>query len=365
MKILSIDGGGIRGIIPARILSELEQELQNKEGEEARLCNYFDLICGTSTGGIIAIGIALGIPAKDILKLYKENAKKIFPKIPFIRWMRRWIPQWVLHIFTYVCKGSLYQNKALKELLEKHYGIDTKINDCKTRLCVTTYGLRDGKMHILKTKHHQDYTRDLHMRAVDAALATAAAPVYFEPYSYQYSIDEGSLNYEQVCDVDGGVYANNPALIGLIEAHCALEREAHCDKEKERADDIHLLSIGTGEVKFKEKDIKKEKGIKYWITPDKSSSLRIYELMASAQSSYIDNMLKIMCKGIGGNKEPKFDYLRIQQDLDTDIPMDTSDPDDLEELERIGADLWFDNSKELKKYIETKVTSYKEEENNG
>jgi hypothetical protein len=87
--------------------------------------------------------------------------------------------------------------------------------------------------------------------------------------------------------------------------------------------------------------------------------------MASAQSSYIDNMLKIMCKGIGGNKEPKFGYLRIQQDLDTDIPMDTSDPDDLEELERIGADLWFDNRKELKEYIETKVTPYNKEENHG
>ena len=78
-KILSIDGGGIRGIIPAKVLYHLEEEAIKKDGADARLCDYFDLVCGTSTGGIIAIGIALGMPAKDILKLYQENAKRIIP----------------------------------------------------------------------------------------------------------------------------------------------------------------------------------------------------------------------------------------------------------------------------------------------
>lgn len=69
-KILSIDGGGIRGIIPAKILSLIEEKL-NQEGKENQICDYFDLICGTSTGGIIAIGLALGMRASDILSLYK------------------------------------------------------------------------------------------------------------------------------------------------------------------------------------------------------------------------------------------------------------------------------------------------------
>lgn len=79
-KILSIDGGGIRGVIPAKILCDLEEEAIKKDGPEARLCDYFDLVCGTSTGGIIAIGIALGMTAKEILNLYMKNATKIFPK---------------------------------------------------------------------------------------------------------------------------------------------------------------------------------------------------------------------------------------------------------------------------------------------
>lgn len=77
-KILSIDGGGIRGIIPAKILALAEQELQ-RTGQANRICDYFDLICGTSTGGIIAIGLALGMPASEILSLYRDHAREIFP----------------------------------------------------------------------------------------------------------------------------------------------------------------------------------------------------------------------------------------------------------------------------------------------
>ena len=77
-KILSIDGGGIRGIIPAKILALAEEELK-RNNHACRICDYFDLICGTSTGGIITIGLALGMPAYEILSLYRDNAKIIFP----------------------------------------------------------------------------------------------------------------------------------------------------------------------------------------------------------------------------------------------------------------------------------------------
>jgi len=97
-KILSIDGGGMRGIIPAKILCELEEELQKDHGEDARLCDYFDLICGTSTGGIIAIGLALGMSAKEMLNLYIEHGKEIFSH----KWFR---------LFT---KGRFYDQNILK-----------------------------------------------------------------------------------------------------------------------------------------------------------------------------------------------------------------------------------------------------------
>ena len=102
-KILSIDGGGMRGIIPAKILCELEEELQRREGPEARLCDYFDLICGTSTGGIIAIGLALGMSAKEMLNLYVAHGKEIFSATLLQRFKSR----------------TLYNREALQKHLQQ------------------------------------------------------------------------------------------------------------------------------------------------------------------------------------------------------------------------------------------------------
>ena len=116
-KILSIDGGGIRGVIPAKILCDLEEEAIKKDGPEARLCDYFDLVCGTSTGGIIAIGIALGMTAKEILNLDMKNATKIFPK---------------KNIITSFTKNTpFYEKKPLEELLQECYGGCTRNRDTR------------------------------------------------------------------------------------------------------------------------------------------------------------------------------------------------------------------------------------------
>lgn len=136
-KILSIDGGGIRGIIPAKVLYHLEEEAIKKDGADARLCDYFDLVCGTSTGGIIAIGIALGMTAKDILKLYQENAKRIFPH------------KSLWHAF--IKNEPFYSREALEKLLAESFNPfdyrtnDTRIYHCKTRLCIPTYDLDKGE----------------------------------------------------------------------------------------------------------------------------------------------------------------------------------------------------------------------------
>src|SRR5690606_35318780 len=107
-KILSIDGGGIRGLIPAKVLAELEAELQ-KEEPEKKLHEYFDLICGTSTGAILAIGISLGIPAKDLAKFYEDNAKLIFP-----RFSLRILPSKCRALFN-----SIYSNRPLLKKLQE------------------------------------------------------------------------------------------------------------------------------------------------------------------------------------------------------------------------------------------------------
>lgn len=339
-KILSIDGGGIRGIIPAKILCDLEEEAIKKDGPEARLCNYFDLVCGTSTGGIIAIGIALGMTAKEILSLYMENAQKIFPKKNIVSALTQNIP--------------FYDRKPLQKLLQECYGKctrnrDTRIHHCKTRLCIPTYDLDKGEVHVFKTDHLPQYHRDCHMPVVDVALATAAAPVYFSPHTFQYE-DIGTTNMNTfINNVDGGVLANNPALIGLAEARycicCPLEN-------------IEMLSLGTGTVNLKEGRINKKMGIRYWINPQSEHGLRIYEVMSSAQSLFIDNMMKMIYKGAGHSGKQRFKYVRAQKMLDTNLPLDTTDKLSLGRLLSIGQELYKEHGEVMKPFLNNKIIPY-------
>lgn len=331
-KILSIDGGGMRGVIPAKVLCELEEELQRSHGESARLCDYFDLICGTSTGGIIAIGLALGMSAKEMLSLYVEHGKKIFSN----KWFR---------LFT---KGRFYDQSILKKFLMDAYG-DARLDDCRTRICIPTYDLYRGVIHVLKTRHHEGLSRDYHMPAVDAALSTSAAPVYFHPYSFHYT-NIGSENINSAFHhIDGGVFANNPALIGITEAHSCLNVPL---------ENIELLSLGTGEILLKELKPNKKIRASYWLNPIGPDGLRLYELVASAQSVNIHNTLTMLQKGIGKNEEERFKYIRIQQVLDKKIDLDASDDESLEILMHIGQELYKLNDTDLKSFIKTRIEAY-------
>ena len=174
-KILSIDGGGIRGIIPAKILALAEEELK-RNNHACRICDYFDLICGTSTGGIIAIGLALGMPAYEILSLYRDIAKIIF--------LHQGNLQKVLKILF---KEELYKRETLKHFLSDSYNryageSPARLGHCQTRVCIPAYDADRGMMHVFKTSHHPQLTRDYQIPACDIALSTAAAPVYFDSY---------------------------------------------------------------------------------------------------------------------------------------------------------------------------------------
>lgn len=331
-KILSIDGGGMRGIIPAKILCELEEELQRREGPDARLCDYFDLICGTSTGGIIAIGLALGISAKDILDLYVKHGKEIFSH----KWIR------------FLIKGRFYDQCVLKKFLTEAYK-DSRIDDCRTRICIPTYDLYRGTIHVLKTRHHERLSQDYHIPAVDAALSTSAAPVYFHPYTFRYTnIDSDNMN-SAFHHVDGGVFANNPALIGITEAHSCLNVPL---------EDVELLSLGTGEILLKEIKPNKRMRAGYWLNPIGYEGLRLYELVASSQSINIHNTLTMLQKGIGKSEEKRFTYIRIQPALDRKIDLDATDDESLEVLMHIGQELYKLNDTDLKSFIATRVQQY-------
>lgn len=314
-RILSIDGGGIRGIIPAKVLSELERELERLYPGK-KLYEHFDLICGTSTGAILAIAIALGIPVSDLVDFYKNNAKDIFP---------RW---YLLSRKAKAIVTSIYSNKKLKRKLIEVFsaannGIPPLMNDLKTKVCIPSFHGGVGSINVLKTKHHPEYNRDYKLPAHDVALSSASAPIYFPPHTFSYNNEFGSGQLVNM--IDGGIFANNPSLIGILEA---------TDKLDVDLKDIHLLSLGTGQGKFIIKSSWKPKHIFYWLLPP-----RLLDIMLDSQAQITEEYLNFIQRSMG-DRNGSFKKLRIQYDMGRDIiELNSSDKHSLNRLESIGGEL--------------------------
>lgn len=192
-KVLSIDGGGIKGLYSAKILEQFEQRFN------CRIADYFDLICGTSTGGLIALGLSLKIPVSEISNLYYSRDKQIFRKRGNIS-----------SLLKQILLSSKYDNKELEKALQEMFG-DCTLADSHCLLCIPAFSLTDGRPFIFKYDHPEGYlSRDNKTKYVDVALATSAAPTYLPIITIE--------NYDRRQFTDGGVYANNPTFIGVAEA---------------------------------------------------------------------------------------------------------------------------------------------------
>lgn len=189
-KILTIDGGGIKGLYSSTILEHLEQRF-------GLMSDYFDMICGTSTGGLIALCLALKIPATEISKIYAEHGQAIFPK-------RTRLGGIIRQTFW---KGK-YSDIPLKTVLQSVLK-DRKVSDLNNLVCIPSYSLTDARPWVFK-RDHGKLDRDNNTSLIDVALATSAAPTYFP------LCEIASYNDKQF--IDGGVWANNPTLVGVIEA---------------------------------------------------------------------------------------------------------------------------------------------------
>lgn len=190
-KILAIDGGGIKGLYSASILKKFEEKFNTLTSD------HFDMICGTSTGGLIALAIALKIPANKICDFYIEEGPNIFPKQK-------------LGAIKQIALGGKYSDKGLKDSLGKIFG-KKLIEDCNNLLCIPSYSVTEAKPKVFKHDHREgDLSRDNKAPIIDIALATSAAPTYFPLAESEF------YNKEQF--IDGGVWANNPTLVGLLEA---------------------------------------------------------------------------------------------------------------------------------------------------
>jgi patatin-like phospholipase/acyl hydrolase len=214
-RILSLDGGGIRGVFPAAFLARLEEHL------EYPISRYFDLIAGTSTGGIIAIGLGLGLSAADILKLYVEQGLAIFDQEHNVieNWVRQKL-RGMAHLL--VTKQS---SEPLRRALESVLG-RRKLGESRTRLVIPAWHPVLERVYIYKTAHHPRLETDYRQPAIDAAMATAAAPTFLKPHMTESAVEL----------VDGGVWANNPIGVAAIEAIGMLGWPG---------DRLNILSIGT------------------------------------------------------------------------------------------------------------------------
>ena len=186
-QILSLDGGGIKGLFTAAVLAHLEEDFN------IRVTEHFDLIVGTSTGGIIALGLGAGKSPLEILKFYVEKGSKIFPRSRL---------SWLKHFYC-----SKYDASPLEEALKDCMG-DCLLGDSSKRLVVPTYNLGEDDVYLFKTPHNERLKRDYKVPMWKVAMATTAAPTYFPSFR---KLDHLRL-------VDGGLWANNPTLVGIAEA---------------------------------------------------------------------------------------------------------------------------------------------------
>jgi patatin-like phospholipase/acyl hydrolase len=205
-RILSIDGGGVRGIFPAYVLKQLSDTL---DGQSLR--DVFDLVIGTSTGGIIAAAVAQDIPLQRVVELYEQEAPAIFGR---------------KHVFN--GSGiirSRYPAEPLRSLIGSIFG-DVTMKDVPGRLVLPCTDVSNGNVFVIKSAYLPTFVRDLDIRLADAVAATTAAPMFFDP-----------IKVKEYLLADGAMWANNPSMVAYTEA---------VGKLGVKADSVRILSIGTG-----------------------------------------------------------------------------------------------------------------------
>jgi len=222
-RVLSLDGGGARGFLTARILANIEHYVNSRTGSDKPLGDRFDLLVGTSTGGIIALGLSIGKTANEISSFYADLVPKIFSS----KAQRA-------SLFQYF--EPKYSSDILKKELDTQFG-DSTLENVRTDVCITGVSLGLGKPRLHKSLYQTRYLDRQKERLADIALATSAAPTYFKAHRLRYS--------ENI--IDGGIFANNPAIVGIVDA-IAFERPSKTrGKRTQKTSEVWLMSVGTGE----------------------------------------------------------------------------------------------------------------------
>lgn len=344
-RILSIDAGGIRGIIPARVLVDIEAMLQDRDGPDVRISDYFDLVAGTSTGGLLCCMLLCpedpeprtGEPcrprytAREALDIYVDNGALLFAR-GFTQKVRR-----VAGLFD-----ERYPSTGFRQVLDSHIPARADpdehlmLSELLRPCVIPTYNTALPGPDFFK--QHQAHLPGRNFTVRDVALATSAAPSYFEPMAATSEIG-ASWPF-----VDGGVFASNPAMCAYAEARKLFGVGVA---------DMAMLSLGTG---AKERSYLHDE-IKDWGLPQWARG--VLDMMMSGSECVVDHQLATMFGTGGGNGSER--YLRLQADLteapDSVAKMDNISSDNLAQLVDIGAALARDNRRRIERFIDTHLTA--------
>jgi len=312
MRILSIDGGGIRGIIPGQILVTFEKKLQQLSGDEGmRIADVFDLVAGTSTGGILSClylcpdSAAPSRPmftAEQAVNLYLQNGDDVFD----------------LSVFKEMTSlGGLTDERYSADYLEKllkSYFDDLKLSDLLKPCLITAYDINRRKAHFFNSADTAGSRSEKDFLVRDVARSTSAAPTYFEPAN----IEAGDRSVYPL--IDGGVFANNPAMCACVEAFKI--------NPTVKISDLQVLSLGTGTISdayhYSEA---RNWGKVAWLTP-------ILDILMSGVSETVHCQLENLFRCA----DCEFQYLRLQPDLkdfpDVNAALDFASESNMDALQR-------------------------------
>jgi patatin-like phospholipase/acyl hydrolase len=327
-KILSLDGGGIRGIIPGQVLIALETKLQQKSGNpDARIADYFDFFAGTSTGGILTCILLCPsetgpkkarFSAKEAVELYVNNGNKIFDA-----------STWHKVVSLNGVAEEKYEAKGIEDCLHTYFG-DLKLNQLLKPCIITSYDIERRETKFFAQQDFALLGDKANFYIKDVCRATSAAPTYFEAELIK------SISGVSYACVDGGVFANNPTLCAYSEVRNA--------KDNPTAKNMFVVSIGTGSTAEKY-EYKKAKnwGAIGWVKP-------VIDIMMSGAAEVTDYHMKKMFSADGhlGN------YVRIQPSGlgDANPQMDDASKENIQALIEVGIET-AENCPDLDKIVET------------
>lgn len=256
-QALSLTGGGYRGLFTARSLQVIEEHVGVPIGQR------FDLTCGTSIGGIVALAVAFEVPMKQVVEVFERYGAAIFPPHdpPSTKVGKGW------DLWQHARKPR-YSTAPLREAITKLIDKDATLNDAKHAVAIPAVNVTQGKPQVFKTRHKEEWARDWKFKAVDVALATAAAPTFFE------LAELGGNLY-----ADGGLFANAPDLLALHEAEHFFGVPTNA---------VRILSIGTTTKSY---SVSFASGRQFGIA-DWMEDQRLFSVTISAQQQFVDQLIQ-------------------------------------------------------------------------